>query len=80
MRVSIRSLEKGILFEGEAISVNAKTVAGEITVLNNHMPLMGILTKGNLVVESAEEKKESFQVNSGFLEVGATNTVMALLD
>ena len=80
MNVSIRSLEKGILFDGEAISINVKTASGEITVLNNHRPLMSILTKGNLVVENMEEKKESFIVNSGFLEVNDSNTIVALLD
>lgn len=80
MNVSIRSLAKGMLFEGEALSVNAKTVAGEITVLNNHRPLMSILNKGSLVVENTRGEKESFHTDSGFLEVSASNTVMALLD
>lgn len=80
MQVSVRSLEKGVLFEGEAISVNTKTAVGEITVLNNHRPLMNILTKGNIIVENMKGEKELFPVNSGFLEVGNSNTIIVLLD
>ena len=80
MNVSIRSLQKGILFDGEAISVNAKTTVGEITVLDHHRPLISILQKGNIVVSDGAGKKNNFATMSGFLEMNDANMLTALID
>ncbi len=80
MNVSIRSLQKGILFEGEAISVNAKTTVGEITVLDHHRPIVSVLKKGALVVGDTAGKKAEFSTQSGFLEMNGANTLTALID
>ncbi len=53
MQLSIYSLKK-VLFEGEATLLNCKTQMGEITVLDNHEPLIGVLKAGVMkVIEKA---------------------------
>lgn len=56
MKLSVYSLRK-ILFQGSAQLLNLKTVMGEITVLDNHEPLITVLTKGPVkIVESGTRK------------------------
>ena len=78
MRLNIISL-KGLEFEGEVISVNLKTTSGEITVLDNHQPLLTQLTVGQAVVVKEDGEKINFKINSGFLEVGEGNQASLLL-
>jgi len=79
MKLSIYSLKK-ILFQGEAQLLNCKTAVGEITVLNNHQPLIGILAKGNIKIVDSENKEYFFSVESGFIEVKHGNEVRCLVD
>ena len=78
MKLKIISL-KGIKFEGEAKGVNVKTAAGEITVLDNHLPLISVLTKGRAVVIN-EKGREEIAVEGGFIEVAEGNKVTLLTD
>lgn len=78
MRVAVYSLEK-ILYEGEASAVNAKTMVGEITVLDHHRPLISMLMKGALRITDAEGEKW-FNVSGGFLEVEPGNSVRLLVE
>ena len=85
MKLSIYSLKK-ILFQGEAELLNCKTVSGEITVLNNHEPLITVLTTGIIMVVPASAKgsgvakEEYFEVTSGFLEVKEGSEVMCIVE
>ncbi|HQK64011.1 MAG TPA: F0F1 ATP synthase subunit epsilon [Candidatus Staskawiczbacteria bacterium] len=78
MKLSIYSLKR-VLFQGQASSLNCKTAVGEITVLDNHHPLIGILTEGAMKVV-ASEKEHFFDVKSGFIEVRHGNEVRCLVD
>lgn len=78
MKLSIYSLKK-IVYEGEADSVNMQTVGGEITVLNNHRPLLSMLTEGVLKI-TANGQEQFFQVKSGFVEVKEDNSVRLLVE
>lgn len=78
MHLSIYSLKK-VLFEGEAEAVNVKTVGGEITVLDNHRPLLSMLATGVLTVR-AQGAEKFFEVKSGFIEVMPENAVRLLVD
>jgi F-type H+-transporting ATPase subunit epsilon len=79
MKLSVYSLKK-ILFQGEAQLLNCKTVVGEISVLDNHQPLIGILAKGNIKIVDTENKEYFFPVKSGFVEVKHGNEVRCLVD
>ena len=72
MHLSIHSLKK-TLFDGEAHSLNCKTEAGEITVLDHHRPLISVLTQGVLKIIDKESKTHYISISFGFLEVQKDN-------
>jgi F-type H+-transporting ATPase subunit epsilon len=78
MRVAIYSLQN-ILYEGEASAVNCKTIAGEITVLDHHRPLISMLSAGPLRI-TGTEGDQWFNVKSGFIEVEPGNSVRLLVE
>ena len=67
LKVSVISPEK-VLFEGSARSVSAPAFDGEMGVLPMHAPLMTLLGKGTLRLETAEGERR-FNVEGGFLQV-----------
>jgi F-type H+-transporting ATPase subunit epsilon len=79
MKLSIYSL-KQVLFEGDARSVNCRTTSGEITVLDNHRPLISALMPGTISV--IDDKGELHYVNAGagFLEMAPDNRLRLLVD
>lgn len=79
MKLGIYSLKK-ILFQGEAKELNCKTAMGEITVLNHHLPLITILTKGKIKVIDDKDKEHHFEASSGFLEVQPGNTARVIIE
>jgi len=68
------------LFAGEASLLNCKTAMGEITVLNNHEPYIGVLTKGIAKIVDANNKDHFFEIQSGFLEVRRGNEVRCIVE
>jgi F-type H+-transporting ATPase subunit epsilon len=79
MKLSVYSLKK-VLFQGEASSLNCKTVMGEITVLDNHEPLITALASGPVKVIDASGKEQFFVIKSGFLEVKPGNEVRCIVE
>ena len=79
MKLSIHSLTK-THFDGEAYSVNAKTMAGEITVLDHHRPLLSRLRPGVITVIDESGKSHYIDSGSGFLEVESGNRMTLLID
>ena len=71
---------KGIQFEGDATSLNAKTVSGEITVLDHHHPLMTVLARGSIVFKEATGDSREISIESGFLEVNDRNELTLLIN
>ena len=78
MQLQIISL-KGVQYEGDVKSVNAKTASCEITVLDHHLPLITVLEKGQLVVKDMSGKETVIHTESGFLEVKDGNQAVALI-
>lgn len=79
MFLAVHSLKK-TLFEGEAVSLNCRTASGEITVLDNHRPLVSILKKGLLKILDQNQKEHYIPVSSGFIEVGQDNNVRLIAE
>lgn len=79
MKLSIYSLKK-VLFQGEAQLLNCKTVMGEITVLNNHEPLITVLSTGAMKVVDNSGKENYLEIKSGFLEVRNNNEVRCMVE
>lgn len=67
MKLSVFSLKK-IIYRGEAESLNCKTEAGEITILENHRPLISALKPGVMKIIDKNKRGLYFNVGSGFLE------------
>ncbi len=67
----------GVLWDGEAESVNLKTTMGEITVLPNHIPLIATVEKGLVRVVSGDSIYTS-ECDSGVLEVMKGSEVILL--
>ncbi len=73
MHVVIAKVDE-VLYEGEARSMTVPASGGEMTVLDEHMPLITTLKRGTIIVRNGSEAKE-IPVDGGVLEVrrdGAT--------
>ncbi|MDO8529885.1 MAG: F0F1 ATP synthase subunit epsilon [bacterium] len=79
MKLSVYSLKK-ILFQGEALLLNCKTMMGEITVLDNHETYIGALTAGLMKVVDNAKQEHFFEITSGFLEVKPGNEVRCIVE
>ena len=71
MELKIYSLD-GIKFEGSVSQVSLPTKDGEITVLKNHIPLITLLQKGNIKIDS----KENFSIEGGVAEIESGKVVV----
>lgn len=79
MKLNIISL-KGLEFDSEINSLNLKTTSGEITVLDNHRPLITQLSKSTAVIIKRDGDKLNFDIKSGFLEIGQNNQATILAE
>ena len=78
LTVSVHSLKETI-FEGEAKSVIIPTSTGQITVLENHIPLISSLNRGKIIIKRLVEKELEFKTESGFLEVKPKSRIIILI-
>jgi len=67
------------VWSGEATSVSARTVEGDIGVLTDHAPLFGVLVDGQVVIHGTNGEDTSFKVTGGFLSV-SNNRVSILTE
>ncbi len=67
LKVSVISPER-VLFEGSARGVIAPAFDGEVGILPLHAPLMTLLGKGLLRIDTAEGEQR-YAVDGGFLQV-----------
>ncbi len=76
MRVTIAKVHEN-LFDGEALSLSAKTTEGEVTILPRHEPFVANLAPGTVIVRTDSGEK-TFEIQDGVLEV-SNNQVTVLL-
>ncbi len=55
------------VWSGEAISVSARTIEGDIGVLTDHAPLFGVLVDGQVVIHGVNGEDKEFNVSGRFL-------------
>ncbi|MCX6723147.1 MAG: hypothetical protein NT094_03715 [Candidatus Staskawiczbacteria bacterium] len=79
MELSIYSL-KNVLFQGKSSLLNCKTTTGEITILDNHEPLITVLTSGVIKILDEEKKERFFEVKSGFMEVKPNSQIRCIVE
>jgi F-type H+-transporting ATPase subunit epsilon len=68
LTVEVVSPEKRV-WSGEAKMVSARTLEGDIGVLPNHAPLLGVLVDGTVSIEAVDGTRQEFKINGGFLSV-----------
>lgn len=68
LRVEVVSAD-GLIWQGDAVSVVARTMEGDIGIMANHEPLLAILVPSAAEVLSVEGKREIVAVDGGFLSV-----------
>lgn len=79
MKLSVYSLKK-VLFQGTATLLNCKTAAGELTILDHHHPLIGIITEGIIRINDIEGKEHFLPVKIGLLDVRPENEVRCIIE
>jgi F0F1-type ATP synthase epsilon subunit len=86
MKLSIYTMSQTV-YQGETNKVNAPTIMGEITILNNHESYVTILSKGNLKYTKVYsegpnqgEFEQTFPIKGGFIEIRPGNEVRILAD
>ena len=67
------------VWSGEAKSVSARTVEGDIGVLTDHTPLFGVLVDGQVSILGIDGTTTEFKVSGGFLSV-SNNRVSILTE
>jgi F-type H+-transporting ATPase subunit epsilon len=76
LRVEVVTPEKRV-WSGEAKLVTARTLEGDLGVLPNHAPLLGVLADGTVSIKTADGSVNDFVINGGFISV-ANNRVSIL--
>ena len=78
LQVELVSPEKKV-FSGEAVSVSARTLDGDLGILTDHAPLLGVLVDGKVVIKGTDGSTNEFNVSGGFLSV-SNNRVSILAE
>jgi F-type H+-transporting ATPase subunit epsilon len=68
-----------VVWSGEATMVIARTIEGEVGILANHSPLLGVLAPGTVEIRPAEGEAMFAAVDGGFLSV-AHNRISVLAE
>ena len=58
-----------IVWEGEADMVIARTTDGELGIMANHIPLLGVLVDAPVRVRQGDRDVKTVEVKGGFLSV-----------
>ncbi|MEE1174642.1 MAG: hypothetical protein U0K53_04115 [Paludibacteraceae bacterium] len=78
MNVSVLSASKS-LFQGTATSVAFPGAQSAFTVLENHAPIISLLTKGIIVITNEKGEETRIDIAGGFVEIHA-NEVTACVE
>jgi F-type H+-transporting ATPase subunit epsilon len=68
-----------IVWSGDATMVITRTLEGEVGILANHAPLLGVLAPGTVEIRPAEGSAMLAAVDGGFLSV-ANNRISVLAE
>lgn len=79
MKLSIFSI-KSTIFEGEVKSISFPTLQGEITVLENHLPLITLVSRGILRYTDSRDEEYNLLLNGGIIEVRPQSEVVILAE
>ena len=78
LTVELVSPEKRV-WSGEAQMVSARTLEGDLGILPDHAPLLGVLVDGQVSIKETNGQIKEFTISGGFLSV-ANNRVSILAE
>ena len=67
------------VWSGDATSVSARTIDGDLGILTGHTPLFGVLVDGDVSITSVDGSTTDFNVSGGFVSV-SNNRVSILTE
>jgi F-type H+-transporting ATPase subunit epsilon len=79
MKLHVYSLRRPVFFR-EASSVSVKTHGGEITILDNHEPIIASLDRGTVRIVEASGEVSLVETSGGFVEVRPRGDVTILVE
>ena len=68
LKVEVVTPEKRV-WSGEAKMVSARTLDGDLGVLPDHAPLLGVLADGTVSIKATDGSVNDFVINGGFISV-----------
>jgi F-type H+-transporting ATPase subunit epsilon len=68
LKVEVVTPEKRV-WSGEATMVSARTLDGDLGILLNHTPLLGVLADGTVSIKASDGSVNDFVINGGFISV-----------
>jgi len=68
LKVEVVTPEKRV-WSGEATMVSARTLDGDLGILLNHTPLLGVLADGTVSIKASDGSGNDFVINGGFISV-----------
>ena len=68
LSVEVVTPEKRV-WSGEAKMISARTLEGDLGILPDHAPLLGVLVDGKVVIKGVDGSTQEFSVNGGFISV-----------
>ena len=68
------------LFEEEIVSATLPTESGEVTILDNHVPIVSNLTAGVAEMTRKDGSAEDVALSGGFIQIGEDNRITVLAD
>lgn len=78
VHITIITGEK-VVFREEADQISIPTQVGFLTILPNHVPLVGIVTTGKIELQNNNTTRE-LAISSGILEIRPNSNVVILAD
>jgi F-type H+-transporting ATPase subunit epsilon len=78
MKLEIITPEQN-LFTGETSLVQLPGIDGSFEILNNHAPLIAVLTRGKIKIQDAQKQLQYFDIKGGVVEV-LRNKILVLAE
>ena len=79
MKLKILSPEKE-LYRSTVKGFNITTLSGEITILDDHEPIISMFGKGTAYIIDNQDKRQPIELSAGFLEMTPENELNVLTE
>lgn len=66
------------VFDDEAVSVTVPGIAGDMTLLADHTPIISPLKAGTITIKKENGEQESISVDSGVLEMNNNHATILI--